>query len=504
MQQTILELREISKRFPGVQALNHAGLEIRKGEIHAVLGENGAGKSTLMKVILGMYQPDEGEIRWRGERTSFKNPHAALSRGICMIHQEISLVPSTTVAENIWIGREKDFTDFGVLNRRRMVKKARELLDRLEIHIDPRMRVQNLSVANMQLVEIARAISYEADLIIMDEPTSALTESEIQLLFKIMRTLTGQGVAIIFISHKLDEVLAVADRITVMRDGQYITTVEASSTTENDLIRWIAGRELKDLYPKEEAEIGPTVLEVRHLSRRGVFDDVSFEVHQGEILGFSGLMGAGRTEIMRALFGIDRCDSGEVLLHGKELRIRSPKQAIESGIGMLTEDRLRMGILRTLPVRANISMAYLDKLTNAVGFVNHRREARDCEQMVQRLNIKLASLKQIITSLSGGNQQKAIIGRWLLVDPKVLILDEPTRGIDVGSKSEIHRQISLLAQQGMAIIMISSELPEVMGMSDRILVVRGGKIVGEHLRGQFDQETIMKEAFGQTAREAVS
>ena len=496
----LLEMKGITKRFPGVKALDGAQLTVRRGEVHALVGENGAGKSTLMKLLLGIHTPDEGSIVWKGSEVKFHSPHDAISHGISMIHQETSLMPTTSVAENIWVGREKDFTRFGFLDVRERDRKAREILDELGITIDPRAIIKNQSVAQNQLVEVARAVSYHSDLIIMDEPTSSLAEADIQLLYRIIRGLTAEGVAVIFISHKLEEVLTIADRVTAMRDGKYIATAETGSCTQDDLIKWIVGRDMSTMYPKETAEIGDVVLEARHL---GTLDkrvrDVSFQLRRGEILGFAGLVGAGRTETMRALFGIDRLETGEVLIDGKKVRINSPREAIGLGLGMVTEDRLRQGIFSKLSVRQNMSVAYLKDITGRLGLVDFKTEERNCLSMRQTLGIKVSALKQMISGLSGGNQQKVIIARWLLSQPRILILDEPTRGIDVGAKAEIHRQISLLARQGMAIIMISSELQEVLGMSDRILVMHEGEIVGEHLRADADSEQIMKEAFGAPA-----
>lgn len=493
----LLEMRHITKRFPGVKALDDVELAIMRGEVHAIVGENGAGKSTLMKILLGLQSADSGEIIWKGKQVNFRSPHDAIVNGISMIHQETSLLPTANVAENIWIGREKQFQRCGILNVRRRLEATQNILDELGIQLDPKSTVKNLSVAQNQLLEVARAVSYGSDLIIMDEPTSSLADVDIKLLFDIIHGLTKKGVSVIFISHKLDEVLEISDRITAMRDGCYVTTADARTCTHEDLIRWIVGRNMDAMYPKVEAEIGDVILEARHLSTPNKkVRDVSFQLKRGEILGFAGLVGAGRTETMRALFGIDRLSAGEVLLDGKPVRIKSPKRAIKLGINMVNEDRLRMGIFAKLSVKRNISVAYMPDITNKFGFVDLRKEKQDCEMMRERLGIKVSSFKQLISSLSGGNQQKAIIARWLLAKPRILILDEPTRGIDVGAKAEIHHQISQLAQQGIAIILVSSELQEVMGMSDRILVMSNGSIVGEHLRENADSEQIMREAFG--------
>lgn len=492
----ILEMKHIEKSFPGVKALNGAQLILRKGEVHALIGENGAGKSTLMKILLGIYQQDSGEILYHGKPVSFRSPHDALQAGISMIHQEISLIPTVSVAENIWIGRESRFTRAGIISTRRRNQEAQALLDRLGIEIDARHTVRDLNVANMQLVELARAVSYQSDIIIMDEPTSSLSDKEIELLYRIIRELSQAGTAIIFISHKLEEIFKICSHVTVMRDGQYISDHPTSEITQAELVTKIAGREIKDLFPKEETTPGEVALEVRNLCSGKTFRDVSFSVRSGEILGFCGLVGAGRTEIMRTVFGIDKLESGEIFVHGKKVQIGSPKDAIANGIAMVTEDRHRSGIIAGLSLKYNISLAYLSTICNRLTFINQKSEEQDAEEMVQRLAVHAASLNQVIGSLSGGNQQKAIVARWLLSKPKVLILDEPTRGIDVGSKSEIHRLISHLAAEGMAVIMISSELPEILGMSDRIIVVRDGRLVGEFQRGDADQETLIQRAFG--------
>lgn len=492
----VLEMRNIVKLFPGVKALDNAQLRLKKGQVHALIGENGAGKSTLMKILLGIYEQDEGEVIYKGSPVHFKTPHDALQAGISMIHQEISLIPTVSVAENVWIGREKEFEKAGVISARRRNAAAQKLLDELGIHIDANKIVRELSVANMQLVEIARAVSYNSDIIIMDEPTSSLSDGEIEILYKIISSLSAKGTSVIFISHKLEEIFEVCSRVTVMRDGQFISEHAADEITQDELVTKIAGREIKDLFPKVETTPGAVVLEVKNLCAGKTFQNVSFQLREREILGVSGLVGAGRTEIMRAIFGIDQYESGEVLIAGKPVKIRSPKDAIRNGLAMVTEDRRGSGIIAGLAVKANISLAYLSTICNKLTFINKKKEERDAQEMREKLQIHTASLNQVIGSLSGGNQQKAILARWLLDKPKILILDEPTRGIDVGSKSEIHRLISDLAAEGMAVIMISSEMPEILGMSDRVLVVREGRIMGEFMRGEADQETLVKRAFG--------
>lgn len=496
--ETVLMAKNISKSFQGLRALKNASFEVRRGEAHALIGENGAGKSTLMKIFLGIYRADSGEIIFKGKPVSFKNPNEALHAGISMIHQEISLIPSMTVAENIWLGRERDFyyKNTKIISEKKRNEATAALLNELGAKLSPKDVVGELSVANMQLVEIARAVSYNSDVIIMDEPTSALTESEVKLLYKIIRDLLAKNVAVIFISHKLEEIFDICQRVTVMRDGEFVGVRECKDVTQPELIRLIVGRELSELFPKLEAEIGEPVLEVEGLCGDR-FRDISFTVRSGEILGFCGLMGAGRTEIMRALFGVDKLRAGTVKLFGKPIKVKSPKESIANGMTMLTEDRLRLGAISTLSVKKNLSLAYLRTITGPLTFVDGKRETADTDQMRERMAVKTSSMSQTISALSGGNQQKVLIGRCLLTKPKLLILDEPTRGIDVGSKSEIHRMISKLAQEGVAIILVSSELPEVMGMSDRIIVIREGRAVYEARHGEATQEELIRYSFGE-------
>ncbi|MBC8537148.1 sugar ABC transporter ATP-binding protein [Feifania hominis] len=497
MNEVLLEMKGITKVFPGVKALDNVSLEVQKGEIHALIGENGAGKSTLMKILIGLYRRDGGSVIFKGREVNFESPCDALNAGISMIHQEISLVPTLTVAENIWLGREKKFTRRGLLKPGARNAAAKELLEQIGLsHLDPKAVVSNLSVANMQLVEIARAVSYHSDLIIMDEPTSALTNVEVELLYNIIRKLASGGTSVIFISHKLEELFEVCDRLTVFRDGKYITTKTTKEIDQSGLIQYIVGRELSALFPKLPAQIGDVVLEVRNLKRAGVVNDVSFSVRAGEILGFSGLVGSGRTEIVRAIFGIDKRDSGEIFINGQRLNIRDPRDAVRAGIGMITEDRLRMGSIHSLSVMRNTTIAKFDKIGNRLGFYCPSREKAEFDSITGKIDIKYSSPNEAMSQLSGGNQQKVIISRWLLTNSKVLILDEPTRGIDVGSKSEIHRLISSLAQQGIAIILISSELPEILGMCDRIAVIRGGRIAHVCDRSEATQENLMAYAFG--------
>lgn len=491
----ILRVKNVTKSFPGVKALKGVNLDIYSGEVHALLGENGAGKSTLMKIILGMYQPTSGEMEYKGEKYMPRTPMTALNMGISMIHQEINLVPTTSVAENVWIGREYRFGNRYFINKQKQEKATEEILGRLGLEISPSTSVSALSIAEMQLVEIARAVSYDSDIIIMDEPTSALTDEEVNRLYDIISALREQGKAIIYISHKFDEIFHICDRATIFRDGEYIGERMISETTEEELVKLMVGREMHDMFPKFEVKIGEPVLEVSHLTMKNVVKDVSFTAHRGEILGFAGLLGAGRTEIMETLFGITPKDGGCVKLHGKEIDVRNPKQAIGKKMAMVTEDRKHSGLIAIQSVRVNESLAYLRKITKG-GFLNQKKEKKDTDEMAERMRIKFPSMNSEISLLSGGNQQKVIIGRWLLTQPDVLIMDEPTRGIDVGAKAEIYKLIGDLAKQGKTILVVSSELPEIMGISDRVLVVREGRIAGEFLRGEFDSDEIMKKALG--------
>ena len=485
----ILSMEHIDKVFPGVKALSDVSLEVRRGEVHALMGENGAGKSTLMKVLYGIYPCDGGTITFDGKTVGTHTQHEALHMGIAMIHQEISLATNMSVAENIWVGRTP-MTKLGLVDFKKLYAMTQEILDDVGLDIDPKVKVRDLSVAQMQMVEVARAVSYNAKLIIMDEPTSSLSKKEIQVLYRIIRTLKSRQVSVIIITHKIDEVFEISDRITVLRDGRRTGDADIHSITEDDLIRMMVGRELTEMFPKQESEIGEVLLEVEHLSSAGVFEDVSFCVHRGEILGVSGLIGAGRTEIMKAVFGIDKKDSGTIRIGGEPVNIRSPRDAIAHGIAMVTEDRKMEGLSLVRSSKENMTIVNLNKYSKG-GIVNSKAELSDVEKMIRMLAIKLSSPKQVVNSLSGGNQQKVIIAKWLLKKPKILIIDEPTRGIDVGAKSEIHRIISSLACQGMAVILVSSELPEILGMSDRVIVIHEGHLKGELTRQEATQEKIM-------------
>ena len=494
----VLEMRDITKSFPGVKALDGMNLKVRPGTVHVLVGENGAGKSTLMKILSGVYTIDGGEIVFKGERLGGQDTGAALERGISMIHQELSPILDMTIAENVFLGREpsrgtgvfKYFVDFD-----RMFADTQALMDRLGLPYRPRTKMRDLSIAATQLIEISKAISREAQLVIMDEPTSAISDTEVAMLFRQIADLKKNGVAIVYITHKMDEIFQIADDITVMRDGQFVAANPASHYDVNTLIAQMVGRTISNIFPKEEVPIGEEVLAVRGLTRDGVFSDVSFTVRRGEIVGLAGLIGAGRTEVCRAVFGLDPIDAGEVVLDGQAVAIRSPSDAIARGIAMVSEDRKAEGLVLCRSVGENISLSNLAKFAPKL-FLREGAEAAEGSRMIELLQIKTPNAAMISENLSGGNQQKIVIAKWLLGDVKLLILDEPTRGIDVGSKSEIHRLMVQLARQGLAIVMISSELPEVLGMSDRVFVMGAGRITGELKRSEANQENIMRLATG--------
>jgi inositol transport system ATP-binding protein len=490
----LLEMSHISKGFPGVIALEDVQLRVRPGSVLALMGENGAGKSTLMKIIAGIYQPDAGQICLRGEPVVFATPLAALQAGIAMIHQELNLMPHMTIAENIWIGREP-LNGWQLVDHRAMHHCTARLLERLGIALDPDEQVVNLSIAERQMVEIAKAVSYDSDILIMDEPTSAITETEVEQLFTIIQDLKAQGKGIIYITHKMQEVFAIADEVAVFRDGVFVGLHEARALDGDRLISMMVGRELSTLFPEREQPVGPLLLAVRDLTLDGVFQNVSFDLHAGEILGVAGLMGSGRTNVAETLFGITPASSGTVSLDGQQLYMTDPHMAIEKGFALLTEDRKLTGLFGCLSVLENMEMAVLPHYCGG-GFVRHKALRCLCEDMCRKLRVKTPSLEQCIDTLSGGNQQKALLARWLMTKPRVLILDEPTRGIDVGAKAEIYRLITFLAQEGMAVIMISSELPEVLGLCDRVMVMHEGELMGTLARGEATQERVMQLASG--------
>ncbi|MCE4056994.1 sugar ABC transporter ATP-binding protein [Pseudomonas sp. Au-Pse12] len=493
----LLEVINVSKGFPGVVALSDVQLRVRPGTVLALMGENGAGKSTLMKIIAGIYQPDAGELRLKGRPVVFDTPLQALQSGIAMIHQELNLMPHMSIAENIWIGREQ-LNGLRLIDHRAMHRCTAQLLARLRIELDPEEQVGNLSIAERQMVEIAKAVSYDSDVLIMDEPTSAITDKEVAHLFSIIADLKAQGKGIIYITHKMNEVFAIADEVAVFRDGAYIGLQRADSLDGDSLISMMVGRELSQLFPQREKPIGDLLLKVRDLRLDGVFDGVSFDLHAGEILGIAGLMGSGRTNVAETLFGITPSDAGEIHLDGQPLRISDPHRAIQKGFALLTEDRKLSGLFPCLSVLENMEVAVLPHYAGG-GFVQQKALRALCEDMCKKLRVKTPSLEQCIDTLSGGNQQKALLARWLMTNPRILILDEPTRGIDVGAKAEIYRLIAFLASEGMAVIMISSELPEVLGMSDRVMVMHEGELMGTLDRSEATQERVMQLASGMSA-----
>lgn len=495
MSETFLQMSHITKRFPGVLALSNVDFALRKGEVHALLGENGAGKSTLMKILSGVYQPDEGDIIFEGQSVSFANPLSAQSAGITIIHQEFNLFPELTVEENIFIGREFCKNNRWRLDEKQQRQAAIDILQKLNLNISPETLVADLTVAQQQMVEIAKAISVNAKILIMDEPTAALTETEIDSLFQVTRLLKEQGTGIVYISHRLEELALIADRATEMRDGQFIATVDYDAVKISDLIAMMVGRDLGNIYPRRGplAQRKP-VLEVSGLTRNGVLNNIDFTLYQGEILGFAGLMGAGRTELARAIFGADPIDGGTLKLNGKVTVIKDIPDAIQQGISYLTEDRKKEGLALGLSVERNIMLGNYPEYSDRYGNVDSKRCQKTSEEQVKALRIKTPHLEQAALNLSGGNQQKIIIARWVCKDTDILIFDEPTRGIDVGAKLEIYELMNRLVAKGKSIIMISSELPEVLGMCDRILVMRNGRITGELASDDATQEKIMQYA----------
>lgn len=495
MSETFLQMSHITKRFPGVLALSNVDFALRKGEVHALLGENGAGKSTLMKILSGVYQPDEGDIIFEGQPVTFANPLSAQSAGITIIHQEFNLFPELTVEENIFIGREFCKNNRWRLDEKQQRQAAIDILQKLNLNISPETLVADLTVAQQQMVEIAKAISVNAKILIMDEPTAALTETEIDSLFQVTRLLKEQGTGIVYISHRLEELALIADRATVMRDGQFIATVDYDAVKISDLIAMMVGRDLGNIYPRREplAQRKP-VLEVSGLTRNGVLNNIDFTLYQGEILGFAVLMGAGRTELARAIFGADPIDGGTLKLNGNVTVIKDIPDAIKQGISYLTEDRKKEGLALGLSVERNIMLGNYPEYSDRYGNVDSKRCQKTSEEQVKALRIKTPHLEQAALNLSGGNQQKIIIARWVCKDTDILIFDEPTRGIDVGAKLEIYELMNRLVAKGKSIIMISSELPEVLGMCDRILVMRNGRITGELASDDATQEKIMQYA----------
>jgi rhamnose transport system ATP-binding protein len=491
----VVELRDVTKQFGAVRALRGVQLVLYPGEVHALVGENGAGKSTLVKMLGGIHQPDTGEILINGRPVALTSPLDARANGIAVIQQHPFLFPDLDVAENVFMGRQPK-TRFGRIDWRRMNREVDTLLRPLGVSFAATTPVRGLSVADQQMVEIAKALSQDARVLVMDEPTASLSAREVERLFAIVRRLREQGAAILFVSHRLEEVAELADRVTIFRDGGYVITAPTSELTTDQIIRHMVGRQLDSLFPKEAAEIGEVVLSVRGLSRLGAFQDVSFDLRRGEILGLFGLVGAGRTEVARVIFGVDGAERGTVALNGRPVSIADPTDAMNHGIAYVPEDRHAQGLILTFPIDENITLPILRRLSNLT-LVNSGKAEAIAADYAARLQVKSAGMDQLVSALSGGNQQKVVLGKWLATDPVVLMLDEPTRGIDIGTKAEVHRIISHLAGQGLAILMISSELPEILGMSDRILVMHEGRVSGEFSRVEADQERIMFAATGQ-------
>lgn len=489
-----IRMTGIEKSFGTNSVLRGVDFDIKPGEVHALMGENGAGKSTLMNILTGLHKADAGEIVIDGGNKQFANPKEAEEYGISFIHQEMNTWPDMTVLENLFIGKEPT-NKFGIIQTKKMKQQANEIFKDLGIQIDLDTEVKELSVGQQQMIEIAKSLMTNAQVIIMDEPTAALTEREIDTLFKLIHRLTAKNVAIVYISHRMEEIFKISNRITVMRDGVSIDTSQTKETTNDEVVRKMVGRDLEDYYPPKMAEIKESIFEVKGLTQKGKFENVSFEIKSGEIVGFSGLMGAGRTEMMRAIFGIDAYEQGEVYLEGEKLTIKTPHDAIKNGIGFLTENRKEEGLVLDYSLRDNISLPSIDGFKK-FGLIDTRAEGDFARMLMERLKVKAISEFDPASSLSGGNQQKVVLAKWIGIGSKVLILDEPTRGVDVGAKREIYQLMNELADRGVAIIMVSSDLPEILGVSDRVIVVHEGKIAGELSRADATEEKIMKLATG--------
>ena len=496
----LLELSNITKRFPGVVALDGIQFDLEAGEIHGLLGENGAGKSTLLKIITGVHQPDEGEIVLEGERIVFNNPLDAKRAGIAAIYQEPTCFPELSISENVFMGHPLVSGRLNRMDWKGMHQRTEQLLQELNIHLDPRTTMGLLNVAERQLVEIAKALSLDSKILLMDEPTSSLTIQEAERLFKVIRRLREDGVAIIFISHRLEEVFELTDRVTVLRDGKYIGTKGTEELTTQEVIRMMVGRSMDELYPKKEVKIGNPLLEVKNLTRQGEFSDISFSVREGEILGIAGLVGAGRTEMARAIFGITSPDGGEIRLADQRLKIKNPRDALRAGIAYLPEDRQDHGLVLAMDLSQNTTISILDRFK--YNLLDKKQEREITEKYIELLSIRTSGCTQLARNLSGGNQQKVVLAKWMATEPRLLILDEPTRGVDVQAKAAVHTLIGELAGQGLGIIIISSELPEVLGISDRILVMHEGKIAAEFMRDEATQELILQAAIGRSSVDA--
>jgi ribose transport system ATP-binding protein len=494
--EVILEIEHVSKSFPGVKALDNVSFDLRKGEVHALVGENGAGKSTLMKILSGVYQADEGTLRYKGQAVSFRDVTQAREAGIGIIYQELNLIPHLSVAANIFIGREP-LTRFGTLDEKKMNADAVATLARLNIRLDPTIRLNQLPISKQQMVEIAKALSFDSEVLIMDEPTSALTEAEIDELFAVIHTLRDRGVAIIYISHRLEELKHIVDRISIFRDGRSVSTDDYVAIGMGEIVNRMVGRELKKMFPpKQNVPSTEKILEVRHIVRKEILHDISFDLYRGEILGVAGLMGAGRSELGRAIFGADPINSGDVLMNGRRLSLSSPSDAIEAGIAYLSENRKEEGLAVKMRLAENITMANVQEISRRFGVLSRSKEMEVAQRYVTELVIRTPSIFQIVNNLSGGNQQKVVVGKWLFCDSKILIFDEPTRGIDVGTKYAIYELIGILAREGRGVIMISSDLPEILGLTDRLLVLHEGKLAATLTTAETTQEEILNYAAG--------
>ncbi|SHK06914.1 ribose transport system ATP-binding protein [Caminicella sporogenes DSM 14501] len=490
----ILEMKEITKSFPGVLALDKVNFRVPKGKVMALLGENGAGKSTLMKILSGVYQKTSGKIYFKGREVNFNSPREAQNSGIAIIHQELNLIPELTIAENIFLGREP-INILRKIDKKQLYKRAVELLEFLGVKENPQKKISELSIGKQQMVEIAKALSLDAEIIIMDEPTDALTDKETVNLFKVINTLKTEGKSIVYISHRMKEIFEICDYVTVLRDGKFIGEKSIEEINEDDLIEMMVGRKLTEQYPRIEINLGKKVLEVKNLSNE-LISDISFDLYEGEILGVAGLMGSGRTELARTIYGAIKAREGEILLDGKKLNIKSPSDAIKYGIAYVSEDRKGDGLVLGMTVKENMSLSALNKFTGLFGYINKSKEIKSSKEYVEKISIKTPSINQTVKNLSGGNQQKVSISKSLMTKPRVLILDEPTRGVDVGAKKEIYDLMNEFKKQGMSIIMISSEIPEILGMSDRILIMHEGRLSGILNIKDATQEKIMKLAVG--------
>lgn len=491
-----IEMRGIDKSFGSNQVLKQAGFTLESGEVHALMGENGAGKSTLMKILTGVYTKDVGTVLVDGKEVNYKNPQEAEKAGIVFIYQELNVMFDLTVEENLFMGKEIH-GKFGICDKKAMQKKAQEALNILGVNISPKTVMAELSVGQQQMVEICKALMADAKVIIMDEPTAALTQSETVALFKVIESLRKKGVSMVYISHRMEEIFELCDRITVLRDGSYIGVKNIPETNMNEIVKMMIGREIGERYPSRNVKIGKEVLKVKELTRKGTFHDVNFSVRAGEVLGVSGLMGAGRTEIMQAIFGNLSYENGTIEIDGKEVKISNPRQAMEHGIGFITEDRKTEGLMLDKSIRENISLCNLRRISKS-SVISREAEKNMVAEAIKDLHIKCFGSYHECNNLSGGNQQKVVLAKWILTNPKILILDEPTRGVDIGAKKEIYSIINKLAAQGVAIIMVSSELPEVLGMSDNIMVVREGEVRGIISYGEANQERVMTLATGGT------